>query len=148
MDTTQLAVTLGGVALIGLILWFYFGPRGATAARAGAAGVQEVDVIVRGGYRPDRIEVRQGRPVRLTFLRKESNPCTEQVVLGDFGIARTLPEGERVTVEFTPEQEGEFAFHCSMNMVRGKLIVSPSARGSVSPGPVAAESSAVRGHAH
>ncbi|MBN9518920.1 cupredoxin domain-containing protein [bacterium] len=126
MDTAQIAVTGGGVALIGFILWFFFGPRGATAARQTQSGVQEVEVVVRGGYTPDRIEVTQGRPVRLTFLRNESNPCTEQVVLGDFGIARTLPEGERVAVEFTPEKAGEFTFHCSMNMVRGTLIVRPA----------------------
>jgi plastocyanin domain-containing protein len=125
MDTAQIAVTAGGAALIGFILWFFFGPRGATAAREGDSGVQEVEVVVRGGYTPDRIEVREGRPVRLTFLRKESNPCTEQVVLGDFGIARTLPEGERVPVEFTPRKAGEFTFHCGMNMVRGTLVVRP-----------------------
>lgn len=126
MDTAQMAVTGGGVALVGFILWFFFGPRTATAARQGSAGVQEVEVVVQGGYTPDRVEVRQGRPVRLTFLRKESNPCTEQVVLGDFGIARTLPEGERVAVEFTPDKTGEFTFHCSMNMVRGTLVVKPA----------------------
>ena len=126
MDTAQIAVTGGGVALIGLILWYFFGPREATASRQSEHGVQEVEVIVRGGYTPDRIEVTQGRPVRLTFHRQESNPCTEQVVLGDFGIARTLPEGKRVAVEFTPQKAGEFTFHCSMNMVRGTLVVKPA----------------------
>lgn len=126
MDAAQIAVTAGGAALIALILWFFFGARRATAARDGGTGVQEVEVVVRGGYTPDRIEVRQGRPVRVTFLRRESNPCTEQVILGDFGISRTLPEGERVPVEFTPDEPGEFTFHCSMNMVRGTLVVKPA----------------------
>ncbi len=125
MDTAQIAVTAGGAALIGFILWFFFGARGATAARESGTGVQEVEVVVRGGYTPDRIEVRQGQPVRLTFLRMESNPCTEQLILGDFGIARTLPEGKRVAVEFTPDRAGEFTFHCGMNMVRGTLVVRP-----------------------
>ena len=126
MDTAQIAVTVGGAALVGFILWFFFGPRRATAARDGGTGVQEVEVVVRGGYTPDRIEVRQGRPVRLTFHRQESNPCTEQVVFGDFGVSRTLPEGERVPIEFTPDKAGEFTFHCSMNMVRGTLVVKPA----------------------
>ena len=126
MDMAQIAVSTGGVALIGFILWFFFGPRGATAARLGVSGVQEVEVVVKSGYSPDRIEVTQGRPVRLTFVRKESNPCTEQVVFGDFGIARALPEGKRVAVEFTPQKTGEFTFHCSMNMVRGTLVVKPA----------------------
>ncbi len=126
MDAAQIAVTAGGAAAVGFILWFFFGPRRATAARDTGAGPQEVEVVVRGGYTPDRIEVRQGRPVRLTFLRKESTPCTAQVVLGDFGISRTLPEGERVPVEFTPDKAGEFSFHCGMNMVRGTLVVRPA----------------------
>jgi Cu+-exporting ATPase len=125
MDAAQVGVTAGGLALIGFILWFFFGPKAATAARE-RGGVQEVEVEVRGGYTPDRVEVRQGRPVRLTFVRRESNPCTEQVILGDFGIARTLPEGERVAVELTPEKPGEFPFHCGMNMVRGTLVVRPA----------------------
>ena len=70
--------------------------------------------------------MRQGHPVRLTFLRKESNPCTEQLIIGEFGIARTLPEGKPVAVEFTPEQAGESIFHCSMNMVRGTRVVKPA----------------------
>ncbi len=126
MDTSQIAVTAVGAALIGFILWFFFGQRGAAAAHDGDTGVQEIEVVVRGGYSPDRIEVQQGRPVRLTFHRQESNPCTEQVVLGDFGISRTLPEGERVPVEFTPDKSGEFTFHCAMNMVRGTLVVRPA----------------------
>lgn len=125
MDAAQITVTVGGAALVAFILWFFFGPKTATAAREGGTGVQEVEIVVRGGYTPDLIEVRQGRPVRLTFRREETNPCTEQVILGDFGIARTLPEGERVPVEFTPDRPGEFTFHCGMNMVRGTLVVRP-----------------------
>lgn len=126
MDTAQVVVTVGGAVLVGFILWFFFGPRAATAARQGDSGVQEIEVVVQGGYTPDRIEVTQGRPVRLVFRRTESNPCTEQVVFGDFGIAKALPQGERVAVEFTPGRSGEFTFHCAMNMVRGTLVVRPA----------------------
>ena len=127
MDTAEIAVAVGAVLLIGFILWFFFGPRTAAAARVGATGVQEIDVVVQGGYTPDRIEVVQGRPVRLNFLRKESTSCTEQVILGDFGIAKELPQDRTVPVEFTPEKPGEFVFHCGMNMVRGKIVVKPAA---------------------
>ena len=123
MDSTQFVVTASGIGIIGFILWFFFGPKAATAARESKTGMQEVEVVVRGGYTPDRIEVRLGRPVRLIFLRQESNPCTAQVILGDFGISRTLPEGEKVSVDFTPKTVGEFTFHCGMNMVRGTLVV-------------------------
>lgn len=125
MDAAEIFVTTGGLLLIALILWFFFGPRVATKAPIGGAGRQEVDVVVKGGYSPDRIEVRQGQPVRLNFLRKETNPCTEQVIFGDFGIARDLPVDQTVSVDFTPEKPGEYIFHCGMNMVRGRLVVKP-----------------------
>jgi plastocyanin domain-containing protein len=126
MDTAEIAVVVGAVLLIGFILWFFFGPRTSVAAKADETGVQEVDVIVQGGYTPDRIEVQQGRPVRLNFLRKESTACTEQVILGDFGIAKELPRDRTVPVEFTPDKAGEYVFHCGMNMVRGTIVVKPS----------------------
>src|SRR5262245_20880171 len=125
MDASQVIVTIGGALLIGFILWFFFAPRAAAAARATAAGVQEVEIDVRGSYSPDRIEVEQGRPVRLTFVRREPNPCTDQVVFPDFHIVRDLPVGQAVAVDFTPDRPGEFEFHCGMNMVRGWLIVKP-----------------------
>lgn len=123
MDTAQIAVTVAGMMTVVFILWFFFGPRGATSVRESVAGVQEVEVVVKGGYSPDRIEVRLGRPVRLVFRREESSLCTEMVILSDFGIARELPVGQRVPIEFTPSKAGEFIFHCGMNMVRGVLVV-------------------------
>ena len=124
MDTSEIIVTVVGVLLIAGILWFFFGPREALAARAGVAGVQEVEVIVKGGYSPDRIQVRAGAPVRLSFVRQETNPCTEQVILPDFGIVQDLPFGQNTAVEFTPKHPGKFEFHCGMNMVRGEIVAT------------------------
>jgi len=123
MDASEVGVLIGGAALIALILWYFFGERGAVAATAGAGGVQEVNVTVKGGYSPDVIEVRQGRPVRLNFYRDEDSSCSEQVVFGDFGVARNLPAYKTTPVEFTPDRPGEFTFTCSMNMLRGRLVV-------------------------
>lgn len=126
MDTPEVLVTLGSVALIGAILWFFFGPRQAAATHLGQSGVQEIDIIVKGGYSPDRVEVQRGRPVRLNFSRQETTSCTEQVVFPDFNIIRELAYGETVAIEFTPDRAGEFPFHCAMNMVRGQLVVNES----------------------
>jgi plastocyanin domain-containing protein len=130
MDTAQIVVTVSGAVLVGFILWFFFGPRTATAARRTAAGVQEAEVEVRGAYSPDRITVQAGRPVRLTFVRREANPCTEQVIVPEFGIVKDLPVGRPVPVEFTPTRPGEYEFHCGMNMVRGRLVVTAPAGGT------------------
>ena len=124
MDTAEIIVVIGGVSLIAFVLWYFFGEREATAAVVNEAGVQEIDVTVKGGYSPDVIVVDRGRPVRLNFRREETSSCSEQVILGDFGIARDLPAFKTTPVEFTPEKSGEFPFTCGMNMLHGKLIVN------------------------
>jgi plastocyanin domain-containing protein len=126
MDTAEIIVTLGGALLVVGILWFFFGPRAATTAKQDPGGLQHVDVLVQGGYLPDRIEVVAGRPVQLNFMRRETNPCSEQVILPDFGIVQNLPIDQTTSVTFTPKRPGEFPFHCAMNMLRGRLIVKPS----------------------
>ncbi|MDI1240760.1 MAG: cupredoxin domain-containing protein [bacterium] len=123
MDTTEIIVVLAGVSLIALVLWYFFGERESVAATVNAGGVQEIDVVVKGGYSPDVIAVKRGSPVRLNFYRDETSSCSEQVILGDFGIARDLPAFKTTAVEFTPDKAGEFPFTCGMNMLHGKLVV-------------------------
>lgn len=124
MDTAEIIVTLGGVAAIAWILWYFFlSERQQTHALATAGGVQEVKITVKGGYAPDTIVVKKGRPVRLEFYRDETSSCSDTVVFGDFGIARPLPAYQTTPVEFTPDKAGSFTFTCGMNMLRGKLIV-------------------------
>ena len=123
MDTIEIIVILSGVSLIALVLWYFFGERESVAAAVNETGVQEIDVMVKGGYSPDVIAVKRGVPVRLNFYRDETSSCSEQVILGDFGIARDLPAYKTTAVEFTPDKPGEFPFTCGMNMLHGKLIV-------------------------
>jgi len=79
-----------------------------------------------GGYSPDVIVVNKGMPVRLNFYRDETSSCSEQVIFGDFRIARNLPAFKTTKIEFTPDKAGKFTFTCGMNMLRGKLIVVSS----------------------
>lgn len=122
LDGAEVGVVVGGLALTIFILWYFFGPRPRVAAKVSTEGVQQVKVIVKGGYAPDVIVVKAGRPVRLDFFRDETASCSEQVVLGDFGIARDLPAFKTTPVEFTPDKPGEFTFTCGMNMMRGRII--------------------------
>lgn len=126
MDAAEIAVLLAGAALIGFVLWYFFGERPAVSAAVDPSGVQEIKITMKGGYSPDMIVVRQGRPVRLDFYRDETASCSERVVFGDFGIARDLPAFQTTRIEFTPDQPGEFTFACGMNMLRGKLVVKPA----------------------
>lgn len=123
MDMMEILVIIGGGGLIALTLWYFFGTREKVSAETGETGVQEIKVTVKGGYSPDVIVVKRGIPVRLNFFRDETSSCSEQIVFGDFGIAKDLPAFKSTPVEFTPEKTGEFTFACGMNMLRGKLIV-------------------------
>ena len=134
LDGAEIGVTVGGIAAVTFVLWYFFGEREAVAAVAGDAGVQEIKVTVKGGYAPDVIVVKEGQPVRLDFYRDETASCSEQVKFPDFGIIRDLPAFKNTPIEFTPDKTGEFTFTCGMNMMRGKLIVeqpSIGARGAI-----------------
>ncbi len=82
-----------------------------------------VHVDVRGGYDPDTIVTRAGRPLRLTFTRHDTWPCADQVVFPDFGVTADLPAHEAVIVDLLPEEPGEYEFTCGMGMLKGRLIV-------------------------
>src|ERR1041385_9061684 len=129
MTTTQIIVTAAGAVAIVWVLWYFLVARGrAVAARAGAAGVQEVRVVVKGGYTPDTIVVQAGKPVRLQFYRDETADCSERLVFEQFGIDVALPAFQTTSVEFTPEAAGEFPFRCGMNMLKGVVVVEPAGR--------------------
>ncbi|HVG17488.1 MAG TPA: cupredoxin domain-containing protein, partial [Blastocatellia bacterium] len=91
MDVIEVGVMAAGVAAIAFVMWYFFGARERVAASVGESGAQEINVTVKGGYSPDTIVVRKGIPVRLNFYRDETSSCSEQVVFGDFRIARNLP---------------------------------------------------------
>lgn len=124
MDITEIVVLAGGALLVGFLLWFFFlseGERG--QAESDAAGVQRIKVTVRGGYTPDVVVLKKGVPAELAFYRDEVSSCSEEVVFPDSGLSRRLAAFETTRVSLTPEREGEFAFTCGMNMLRGRLIV-------------------------
>jgi plastocyanin domain-containing protein len=118
-------VNLAGLALIGLIVWYFWlsKPAGA-AAGISSAGIQEAFIVVKGGYSPNTIRVTAGRPVRLVFNRQESDPCSERVVLDAFGVSAELPQGSNVPLEFTPTEPGSYEFACQMGMLRGTVVVT------------------------
>lgn len=123
MDGTDWAVLGAAAGSIALVNWYFlFGKRTARST-AGPSGVQDVTIRVEGGYDPSVVEVVVGRPVRLTFDRRESNPCSEELVIGALGIRRDLPAFERTAVEFTPNTAGRHDFTCGMGMLHGTLVV-------------------------
>lgn len=123
MTTTQLIVNVLGLAVIAFIVWYFWLYRREGVAIAEVGGVQEVQIKVKGGYDPDVIVVKKDKPVRLHFKRQESSLCSEMVIFDKIGQSAKLPEGETVTVEFVPTEQGDIPFQCQMGMLRGKVIV-------------------------
>ncbi|HAJ35075.1 MAG TPA: copper-transporting ATPase [Chloroflexi bacterium] len=124
MNVVSIIVNVLGLAAIVLIVWYFWLYRREGVQVAEVAGVQQVPITVKGGYDPDVIVVRQGKPVRLLFTRQESSLCSEMVIFDKIGQSAKLPEGETIAVEFTPQESGEIPFQCQMGMLRGKIIVN------------------------
>ena len=118
----KLAVAVGGLGLISAELWWFMFSKTQSQKAQVKQGIQSVDIVIDGGYTPDRIEVRSGEPVKLNFLRKDPSSCLEQVLLPDFDRALYLTLNQTTSVEIIPEKPGEYTFTCGMNMYRGKII--------------------------
>ena len=124
MTADRWLVLVTGLALISFIVWFFWLKRSAgTRAADVSGGYQEAMILVKGGYTPDTIVVRAGKPVRLNFRRDETASCSDKVIFADFGKSAELPTGETVAVELLPKTPGDYAFACPMGMFRGRLIV-------------------------
>lgn len=89
---------------------------------------REIEVVVKGGYRPGRIEVAEGERVALRFLRKESSACSREVVFPTLGIRKELPEGVPVVIPLPDLEAGDYQFECGMNMLQGEVTVLPHPR--------------------
>ena len=94
MTPDRWIVTVAGLALIAFIVWFFWLKRsvGVHAAEV-SGGYQEAMILVKGGYTPDTILVRHGRPVRLNFRREETASCSDKVIFADSNKSAELPTG-------------------------------------------------------
>lgn len=102
--TPDRIVALGaGAALIAILYAFFFGKRREVRTAAEGDG-QSVEIVVAGGYRPDLIVAKRGVPLILVFDRRESSPCSDEIVLPEFGIRRELPAHARTTIRVLPER--------------------------------------------
>ena len=118
MTLDRLLVTIGGISLIGLVYWFFFGKKD-EIVEAG----EKVDVLVDGGYNPATIKIKKDQKTTISLLRKDENSCLEEFILPDFKIKKYLPLNQKVEIEITPKAVGTFRFHCGMNMFNGKVVV-------------------------
>jgi plastocyanin domain-containing protein len=122
MSPADWGIAVAAIAAIALINWYFLGKKTAAVATvAGPTGAVEVDIRVEGGYSPSVIEVPAGSRVRMTLDRREDNPCSDELVIPDFGIRRALPAFRKTVVEFTATP-GTHEFKCGMGMLHGSIV--------------------------
>jgi plastocyanin domain-containing protein len=119
----KVGVAIGGLALIGVELWWFLFSKSPAQQAQAHQGIQELTITVDGGYQPARVVVKAGQPVRLNFWRRDPSSCLEKVLLPEFQIASDLALNHVTPIEFTPLKSGEYQFTCGMNMFRGIVEV-------------------------
>ena len=138
MTVADVAVIVGGIALIASLLWYFFAPQKASHAKE-EGGRQVVDITVKGGYSPSLIRVEAGKPVRLRFDRQENSDCTARVVFPDFRRSASLAAFGTTTLDLDVAEPGEYAWACGMNMLHGTLIAEAPDGQAGEGDPAAAE---------
>lgn len=96
--------------------------------KTNAQGVQEFTLVVTpGGYSPLRFAVKKGVPVKMTFRQLGPVGCGNQLTFpADPPNPVSLElksESDSQVLEFTPQQVGQFQFHCAHFMYRGIMTV-------------------------
>ncbi len=120
----ELLIFIAGVGAITWVNWYFFmAPKAAVMAKVSTGGSQEVNITVEGGYSPSVVRAKQGQPLRLIFDRREKSPCSDEVVISEFGVRRFLKPFEKTVIDFTPTKTGTFEFACGMSMLRGQIQV-------------------------
>ncbi|MBE97264.1 cupredoxin domain-containing protein [Marinobacter sp.] len=116
----MLLINIAGLALIALIVWWFW------LYKPKEAELGENDLVItveNGTYSPSRIKVSTGEPVEIKFIRKDQSPCSETLLIPELQISDTLPLNKLKTIQLPALAAGEYAFHCQMQMYRGQITV-------------------------
>lgn len=116
----MLIVNILGVSLIVLIIWWFwlYKPKKVSVSN------ETIIVLVENGtYQPSRIRLKAGQEATISFLRKDTSPCAASVLIPDVEISKDLPLNKIVRIQLPAMEEGEYDFHCQMQMYRGTLLV-------------------------
>ncbi len=109
MNATDIAVVVGGIAVIATLAWYFFAPRKAAGAQL-ESGRQVVDITVRGGYSPNLVRIEAGKPVRLRFDRQENSDCSARVVFPDLRKSASLAAFGTTTLDLDIPEPGEYSW--------------------------------------
>ncbi|MBA3391403.1 MAG: cupredoxin domain-containing protein [Deltaproteobacteria bacterium] len=101
------------------------GPSKTTAPAQAQAPTRVHITVTAAGFEPKTAKVRRGVPVTLVFERKFERTCASDVhfVVSGKQIERKLPLDQRVEITTTFPDAGTITYACSMDMIKGSLVV-------------------------
>jgi plastocyanin domain-containing protein len=82
--------------------------------------------VTKAGFEPGNIKVAAGKPVSLVFTRKTDSTCAKKVIVkldDKTSIERELPLDKPVEVAVTFPKAGTLSYACSMDMIKGVIVV-------------------------
>ena len=116
----MLWINLAGMALIAIIIWWFWTYQPANVTLQTRA----IDIIVKDGvYQPSKIKISANKGTTVTFTRRDPSSCAETLLIPDLEINATLPLNKQVSVVIPASPQGCYAFHCQMKMYVGELII-------------------------
>ncbi len=123
MSPDKIIVIIGGIGLVGFIVWYFLMRPEEKEEASPQDGTQGVKILVESGYTPEAVVAKKGVPLKLMFERREAGSCSERLLIPEFKINQFLTPNAVTEVSFVPDKAGEFEFRCGMGMLHGKLIV-------------------------
>lgn len=85
---------------------------------------QEIDLQISASkYSPNTIIAKKDILLKINLYADENAGCAREIIFPEFNIDKIVPAGGKETLEILPTKAGEFNFRCSMDMIKGKLII-------------------------
>ena len=107
MGISQIITLIVAIPLIGFILWWFFGKhQEAVGTAAVEQGSQETNIVVKGGYSPSTIVLKQGVPGKVNFDMKDSTACLSHVVFEQLGVDKDLTKQKVTTIDIPTDKKG------------------------------------------